>query len=135
MPSGGRAVTEIGGVFREGWQTPNTMTGGSVSRGHNRKDELLLAGQAKAAGWQTPKLPSGGACNRNTPGGGLRKLEDHAELFCMMPHMTGWKLNPLFSLWLMGYPVEWACCEGLATRLCRKWRQNLSELSLDNAAD
>lgn len=30
--------------------------------------------------WLTPKLPSGGTCPRNTPGGGLRKLEDVADL-------------------------------------------------------
>ena len=30
-------------------------------------------------GWLTPKLPSGGGCERNSPGGGLRKLEDQCE--------------------------------------------------------
>ena len=155
------------------------------------------------SGWQTPKTPTGGACPRNTPGGGLRKLEDQAELLitgwptassrdwkdtgtntnyqrgidrkilgCMVQTVSGliqsqspaqtengegclagWptpesqfdagtrnghfyenrekrgkqiglsgtvkikiqpntnmKLNPLFSLWLMGYPAEWAYC-------------------------
>ena len=72
------------------------------------------------AGWFTPKLPSGGACPRNIPGGGLRKLEDQAELFVWTgsgangtPAQTekpaGYRLNPLFFLWLMGYPVEWHC--------------------------
>ena len=37
------------------------------------------------SGWQTPKLPSGGACERHSAGGGLRKLEDQAELL-----VTGW---------------------------------------------
>ena len=32
--------------------------------------------KAVKAQWLTPKRPSGGACHRNTPGGGLRKLED-----------------------------------------------------------
>jgi hypothetical protein len=28
-----------------------------------------------------------------------------------MPDMTGWKLNPLFSLcYLMGFPEVWAVC-------------------------
>lgn len=35
---------------------------------------------ARLASWPTPKLPSGGPCERNTPGGGLRKLEDVADL-------------------------------------------------------
>jgi len=30
--------------------------------------------------WITPKQPSGGGCPRNTPGGGLRKLEDQTEV-------------------------------------------------------
>ena len=30
--------------------------------------------------WITPKMPSGGGCPRNTPGGGLRKLEDQTEV-------------------------------------------------------
>jgi hypothetical protein len=30
--------------------------------------------------WLSPKQPSGGGCLRNTPGGGLRKLEDQTEV-------------------------------------------------------
>ncbi len=41
---------------------------------------MTLTDAASIAGWQTPKLPSGGPCQRNTPGGGLRKLEDQADL-------------------------------------------------------
>jgi hypothetical protein len=65
-----------GGCQVAGWQTPNAMDGGQTSRGGDRKDELLLGGQAKAT----------------------------------MPPNTTLKLNPLFSLWLMGFPAEWAYC-------------------------
>jgi hypothetical protein len=35
------------------------------------------------------------------------------------------RLNPLFSLWLMGFPVqEWASCAPLATRLSRRSPRN-----------
>ena len=42
-----------------GWQTPTKMEGGQTSRGGNRKEELLLGGQANAAmldlmGWHAP---------------------------------------------------------------------------------
>ncbi len=48
-------------------------------------------------GWQTPKLPSGGACQRNTPGGWLRKLEDQAVLLTTgwaTPSSRDWKDSP-----------------------------------------
>jgi hypothetical protein len=35
------------------------------------------------------------------------------------------QLNPDFSLWLMGYPPEWASCAPPATRSSRKSRRNL----------
>lgn len=40
------------------WQTPKAPTGGNVSRGHDRKGEPLLAGQAQM--WSTPRAISGG---------------------------------------------------------------------------
>ena len=66
-----------------GWRSQ--QAGDADHGGPNARDSAgspHLTSQA-AAGWQTPKLPSGGACERNTSGGGLRKLEDQAIL-------TGW---------------------------------------------
>lgn len=34
------------------------------------------------------------------------------------------RLNPLFSLWLMGYPVAWASCAVRAMQSCRKSRRS-----------
>jgi len=36
------------------------------------------------------------------------------------------QLNPTFSLWLMGYAIEWASCGALATPSCRKRRKRSS---------
>lgn len=144
------------------------MVGGRL---HERFPNLeTVVTRAFLAGWQTPKLPSGGGCERNTPGGGLRKLEDQAEILAgwatastrdwkdtgdleksrfrkdgkerndtvprqagmALPSGTpaetasnaGYRLNPLFSLWLMGYPAEWACSGARAMQSCRKSRQS-----------
>jgi hypothetical protein len=34
-----------------------------------------------------------------------------------------YRLNPSFSLWLMGFPAEWASCGERATRWYRKLRR------------
>ena len=47
---GGCLATE---VIEAGWQTPTSADGGSISRGGDRVNELLLGGQVKAANWQT----------------------------------------------------------------------------------
>jgi hypothetical protein len=67
------------------WPTPvvSDSTGSeyTYSHGDHNKVTLKLGGTAKLAGWLTPKLPSGGGRpTRETPGGGLRKLEDQAQL-------------------------------------------------------
>jgi len=37
------------------------------------------------------------------------------------------KLNPAFSLWLMGYPAEWASCGAQAMQSCRQSRRRSSK--------
>lgn len=86
---------------------------------------------AQLAGWPT-------ACQRDykgaTPGGRIRDgkfstdtLDAVVQLISNAP--TGkrgaYQLNPLFSLWLMGYPVEWACCGARAMQSRRKSRRCL----------
>jgi len=100
-----------------GWQSPSV-----VSRPRNedtmekclkaRKKRgkhsvpLYLEEQAMLAGYPTPRTLTGGAessrrkqeLGRTESGGG--DLQAEAEGF-RLPDMTGWKLNPRFSLWLM----------------------------------
>jgi hypothetical protein len=126
-----------------GWPTPNTPNGGrslprnatasgQIPGGPKRQADLQHV--AKMAGWQTPKLPSGGSCKRNTPGGGMRKLEDQAELLtgkiplgtnAKTENQDAYRLNPRFSLWLMGYPEEWASCGERAMQSSRKSLKSL----------
>lgn len=51
--------------------------------------------------------------------------------FAYLPDMAGWRLNPRFSLWLMGYPDRWACCGGLAMQSCRRSGRSLPGRSAD----
>ena len=60
------------------WQTPKDTTGGNVSRGHDRKDEPLLAGQAKM--WATPDAGVTGAKDAaNRQGGPSRQAQATAQ--------------------------------------------------------
>lgn len=55
--------------------------------------------------------------NGTTLGGAVRQCNAKTE-------KTGsYQLNPRFSLWLMGYPIEWGRCAERVTPLSRKSRQ------------
>lgn len=92
-----------------GWQTPKS----SDCKSPGKSRDIHLKHQAEAAGYPTPRTITGGGesaerkqeLGRTTSGGG--DIQAMAEQF-RMPDMTGWKLNPLFSLYLMGYPPSWA---------------------------
>ena len=89
----------------------------------------------RSENWLTPKMPSGGGCKRNTPGGGLRKLEDQIEVNWQTPearNQKGYhvqkdgtktknlgtqagngKLNPVWVETLQGFPVGWTQLSGV----------------------
>jgi hypothetical protein len=50
------------------------------------------------------KIIAGGQMERNTPGGGIRKLEDKVSQ--LEGKNTG-QLNPDWVEWLMGFPIGW----------------------------
>lgn len=88
------------------WQTPGAMDGGSVRRGGDRGDELLLSGQAST-------FPRGSSLPDHPP-------SSSGESRCNTTRV----LNPRFVEWLMGFPPGFtALCldgstgsEGWATR-------------------
>jgi len=94
------------------WRTPNGSDGeGGIMENLEGKDgHYKLRDQVN---WLTPKVPSGGGCPRNTPGGGLRKLEDQTECGPLdqdSPSMNGknrGQLNPAWVEQLMGLQVGW----------------------------
>jgi hypothetical protein len=111
-----------------GWPTPNAMEGGQTSRSGDRKGEMLMGGLVKGlTGWATPTTRDhkDGTSEGTVPVNGLlgrQVWSSNAET-----ESTGAsRLNPLFSLWLQGYPpAEWASCAGQGTPSSRRSRQNL----------
>lgn len=99
-----RPLNEV--VMLVGWQTPNALDGGQTSRSGERKDELPLGGQCR--GMITTSPPD---------------TNPSAE-----PCSAVYRLNPCFSLWLMGFPVaEWVSCGVRAMLSCRKLRRRSSK--------
>jgi hypothetical protein len=80
------------------------------------------------AGYPTPRTPTGGAestqrkqeLGRTRSGGG--DLESTA-LYTGLPDMKGWRLNPAFSAWIMGYSKIWLVCGRRASRLFSRSRK------------
>lgn len=96
----------------DGWPTPNTMMGGQTSRGGKRKKELLMSGIVKnISGWATPKASEDKSA---TTGVNIK-----SQVFGM-ENKEGYRLNPYFSLWLMGYPIEWGFLADPVMQSCRK---------------
>lgn len=76
------AASEPGGTPEQHLARKRAQVAKGVSMGSNAVTALSLLVQL--AGWLTPKCPSGGGQEtRQTPGGGLRKLEDQV-------YLTGW---------------------------------------------
>jgi len=117
-----------------GWPTARTVTGGAESGA--RKQELgrkksggsdLQAAAMGVTGFATPKASdhklgtSPGPAMREVQRKGAQKnLGTTAAMFHALTGNTeGYRLNPYFSLWLMGYPIEWGYLGARAIQLYR----------------
>ena len=93
-----------------GWATAtcNDATGSkyAYSQGDHDKKVLKLPGQVDLAGYPTARCFSWKDANSDR---GKANLGEVCHNFAL-ENMTGWKLNPAFSLWLMGYPAMWLWC-------------------------
>lgn len=110
------------------WATPNAHDGRrpgvdlkSTQGGNLNRDAVLLAA------WQTPSAMMSSSGRKQS---GKPNLQGEAGLTqpgspAGTEKAAKCRLNPLFSLWLMGFPVtEWASCAPLATRLSRRSPRN-----------
>jgi hypothetical protein len=138
-------VRRISVSVSSGWPTPSAQEFGhhnlkrlewrreqSKERHKNGNGFGLTLGQATALwldGWVSPaawdyKISS-------VPGQRHGQLTEQVlgTIASSSPATTGGSgvLSPRFSLWLMGFPEEWACCGERAMQSYRKQRRRLSK--------
>lgn len=112
-----------GQVDLAGWHTPDTKPDRPNANSNCVNTVPGLGNQALLAGWTTPNVPNGGRMGtgelyREDGSKRQRSNEEEARLVSGVesgiPAETGscdgFRLNPRFSLWLMGFPDEWASC-------------------------
>lgn len=126
--SGPAEMESSEGCLPGGWMSPKASD--CKSPGISR--DVHLKPQAEFAGNPTPRTPTGGAESADRKQELGRTDSGGSDLQAMameyaLPNMEGWKLNPFFSLWLMGYPPVWAFCGGRGTPSFQSWLQSLSE--------
>lgn len=125
----------MGGVAKlTGWPTPNTNDTGKSETARQGGENLSVV-----SGWTTPQAhdshPRGVGQSYESNGAGNSCLARDAQTSGPTPTGTSaetgstavFRLNPRFSLWLMGYPEEWACCGERAMLSCRKSRKRSSK--------
>lgn len=108
-----------------GWPTPDGLSHAQTymrEPGRERNRNL-----AALAGWATPTQrdhKDGASDLTNVP---INALLGRQATLSGSPASTEKRgaLNPLFSLWLMGFPTEWASCGERVTPLSRRSRRSL----------
>ena len=121
-------------VMLAGWPTANTPSGGrSMST-----DVMDATGKTQDGKKHTASLehavtalsaPDSDASHNQSSGRYREKMQEilgptTASSSAETASTAGYRLNPRFSLWLMGFPVEWASCGALAMQSCRKSRRS-----------
>lgn len=128
--TGGPSLKQVAG-----WATPRAEDAESAGMRHSRGVADTLTAQSgqgmPLAGWGTPRVTTnGGIGNPDRACDGKSRLEDQClgATTTSSPAATarpaGFRLNPRFSLWLMGYPDAWASCGERAMQSFRSARRS-----------
>lgn len=120
-----------------GWPTPtatDAIKGGAVNP---RPGAMGLSETAPLSGWATPtardyRHPSTHSYKER--GGGMKGENLSDQVVHLGPEGNGCAvstgkravLNPEFSRWLIGFPIEWASCAPMAMRSSRRSRPSSS---------
>jgi len=159
MDKGHPGTTLSDAALMTSWPTPNAMPpnrGGLQSNPQKALErrqqghQLNLDDAVCLTSWSTPsardwKDTPGMATMGVNPDGSVRSRTDQLPRQVVLvsgqtlngsPASTEkpGQLNPEFSLWLMGYPPEWASCAPQEMPSSRKRRLNSSKHQLDKAA-
>ena len=113
----------------KGWTTPQAHDVSPRGRGqkarHGTKHGCAdLNADAALAGWPTPRANDAekrGVISEDSRNGLPGMAQNHIP--AQMAARAGYRLNPGFSLWLMGYPIDWLCCGEAVMPLSRKSRR------------
>ena len=129
--TGGPSLKQVAG-----WATPRPSddnqtrrTDASMEREMARPNRgASLAIDAYVAGWATPRAEDAESAGMRHSRGVADTLsaqagQDASRSNAATARPAGFRLNPRFSLWLMGYPAEWASCGERAMQSCQKSRR------------
>jgi len=130
------SARRISGSDSGGWATPRCQNTRTTSQRYNEQGEIdthtNLEEQAITAGWPTAtsrdhKDGDAQSCQNVEDNALLGRMVHTAGTHAGMECPDGYRLNQSFSLWLMGYPGEWACCGARAMQSYRKSQRSSSK--------
>ena len=120
------SARRISGNVCTGWRSPQSSDGegGVMEIRPESAGKYKLRDEAQIAGWPTITVQDSENCaGPSQEGRNTLPLNTLVYTNVETEKRDGYRLNPRFSLWLMGYPNEWASCGERAMQSCRKSRQ------------